>query len=273
MSAATTSSSRPILPILRRHLARGARGLALWAVAMLAVLTLYLSFYETVASPGMTQVMESLPPEFASALNLDDIASGAGFAQATFFHLLGFVLLVIACTGWGAAAVGGAEEDGSLELTLSHGMGRIQYVLESAAAILVRVAFLALAVTIGVLVLNETAGLGLETPNVLAVVASWAGLGLLSGMAGLVGGALTGRRGPGVGAGAGIAVWGFFADAVASAIPDLDRLRHASPVAWVYEARPLAHGPDWAGLGLVYGLVALLLVVATVALAKRDVQA
>ena len=62
MSAATTSSSRPILPILRRHLARGARGLALWAVAMLAVLTLYLSFYETVASPGMTQVMESLPP-------------------------------------------------------------------------------------------------------------------------------------------------------------------------------------------------------------------
>jgi ABC-2 type transport system permease protein len=47
--------------------------------------------------------------------------------------------MTIASAGWGAAAVGGDEESGQLELTVAHGVTRIQVVLERALSLFLRV--------------------------------------------------------------------------------------------------------------------------------------
>lgn len=259
------------LPVLRTQLARGARGLVLWTLALTAVLCLYLSFYPSVHDAGMDEIVATMPAGVSDALNLDQIASGAGYAHATFFHLLGFVFLTIACVSWGSAAIAGAEEDGTLELTLAHGVGRTRYALESAASLVVRVLVAALAVTGATLALDGPAELGLATDRVLAEVASWAGLGLLAGTAALAAGGLVGRRVVATGAGAAVAVYAYLTDALASAIEDLARLRDVSPMSWVYEPAPLAHGADAAGLAGVYGLAVACVVAAAVGLRRRDV--
>jgi ABC-2 type transport system permease protein len=212
-----------------------------------------------------------LPPELVRTLGYEDITSGAGYAQATFFGLIGFVLMTIAAIDWGASFIAGTEESGRLELTLAHGVGRVQYALESAVALVVKLLALGLVALLVVGAVNGPAELDLDLVNLLAVTKALVGVALLSGAAALAGGALTGRRIWGVGAGAGIALGGYVLQAIANNSEDLDWLYAISPFDWAFGEAPLANGMDWAGLALLWGGSAVLIAVATLGLARRDV--
>lgn len=259
------------LPILRRTLLDGWRGLVGWALGIVAVLALYLPLYPTLQGPEITELIDQLPAELVQTLGYDDMASGAGYAQASFFGLLGFVLITIASIGWGAAAIAGQEETGRLELTLAHAVGRVQVALESAAALIVKLLFLG-GVVFGLLtVMSPAFELDLEPANILATTLAWVGLGALAGTTALAAGALTGRRVWALGAGAAVAVLGYAFDAVGKMNDGLEWLRNLSPFAWAYGFEPLANGVDWGGLGLLWGVSALLVAVAAWALSRRDV--
>lgn len=121
-------------PIFIRGVLGSWRGLLAWAAAIVAVLLLYLPLYPSMQTPELSQMINNLPSELVQALGYEDITSGAGYTQATFFGLIGFILIIIAAISWGSAAIAGNEESGQLELTLAHAVGRVQYALESAAA-------------------------------------------------------------------------------------------------------------------------------------------
>ena len=222
-------------------------------------------------TPELAGLLDSLPPELIRTLGYGSITSGAGYVQATFFGLIGFVLITIAGIGWGAAFIGGAEESGRLELTLAHDVGRVQYALESAAALVVKLLILGLVAWVVVWAVNGPAELELDAGNLLFVTKAWVGVGLLSATAALAAGALTGRRVWGVGVGAGVAVVGYALQAVANNSEDLDGLRAFSPFDWAFGEAPLTNGADWPGLALLWGGSAVLIAVATVGLARKDV--
>ena len=263
---------RKPLPVFRRALADSWRSLLGWTLGVAAALALYLPLYPSIGGNGqMQQIIESMPPELTKTLGFQDIATGAGYAQSTFFGLIGFLLLTIAATAWGAAAIAGAEESGRLELALAHGVSRVQYALESALGILVRLLWLGAFATVLVLVLNEPSELGIEPAHVVAASASLVGVTLLSAAFALAAGALTGRASIATGAGAAVAVAGYVLNALANQSEDLDGLRAVSPYSWAYHGRPLVEGADWAGLGLLGGLAVVLVAVAALALRRRDI--
>jgi ABC-2 type transport system permease protein len=263
--------SRP-LPIFRRSLADSWRSLLGWGIGLAGALLLYLPLFPSIGGNGqMQQIIESLPPELVKTLGYESISSGPGYTQGTFYGLIGFLLLVLAAVAWGAAAIAGAEESGRLELVLAHGVGRVQYALETALSLAVRLVLLGLFAAVLVLLLNEPSELGIDAPNVLAATGALVGLALLSATAALAVGALTGRRVLGTAAGAAVAVLGYVFNAVANQVPDAEGLRSVSPYAWAYSANPLAEGADWGGLGLLWGISALAVVVAALALRRRDV--
>ncbi|CED91593.1 ABC transporter permease subunit [Actinomyces succiniciruminis] len=270
-AAISGAESRAAVPILRRHLAEGARSLLGWSVALAAVLALYLPVYPSLQTPELADILDTLPTELVSLLGYDQIATGAGYAQATFFGLLGFALGAIAATAWGARFIAGMEESGRLELTLAHAVGRVQYVAETAAALVIRVLGLSLVTVAVLLVLNPVVELALSIPNVLAATASWAGLAVLSGTAALAAGALTGRSAWSLGAGATVAALGYALNAIGGMSADLDWLVHLSPYYWAFGEHPLSNGFDWGGLALLWGFSALLVAVACVALSRRDI--
>jgi ABC-2 type transport system permease protein len=185
--------------------------------------------------------------------------------------LIGFLLLVIAATSWGAGAIGGAEESGRLELALAHAVGRGQYAVESALAILVRLLWLGLVAAGLILVLNEPSELGLTFPNVIGTVFALLGLAFMSAGLALAVGAVTGRRSFGVLAGAGVAVAGYVVNAIANQVDDADLVRNLSPYAWAYQNEPLMDGTDGVGLSLLWGASLLFVALATIALRQRDV--
>lgn len=260
------------LPIFRRSLADSWRSLVGWSLGVVGALSLYLPLWPSVGGNGqMEQILQSMPPELIATLGFEQLTSGAGYAQSTFFGLIGFLLLVIAATSWGASAIAGAEESGRLELALAHAVSRVQYALESALAILVRLIWLGAVAVAVVLVLNEPSELGIEPGNAVAGGAALVGIALLSGTLALAAGALTGRKVIGTAAGAGIAVLGYVLNAIGNQSEDSEWLHAASPYAWAYGETPLVNGADWAGLGLLWGVSALFTAVAAVALHRRNI--
>lgn len=91
MSGAAGVRQAP-LPILRRALTDGWRGLLGWTVGLAAVALLYLPLFPSMASPELTDVLDALPPALIETLGYRDIGTGPGYTQATFFGLIGFVL-------------------------------------------------------------------------------------------------------------------------------------------------------------------------------------
>lgn len=271
MSAVAPTARRAPLPITRRWLSDGWRGQIGWTAGLSAVALLYLPLYPAMRTPELTTLLDSLPPALVRTIGYEDIASGAGYTQATFFGLIGFVLITIAAISWGARYTGGAEESGLLELTLSHSVGRTQYALESALAILARLLLLGVAAFVVVWALNGPGELDLDPMNLLAVTLAWVGLGLVSAAAAFGVGAASGRRAWAVGGGAAVAVVGYVLQAVANNSPDLDGLRLASPYEWAFGQAPLSHGFDVPGMLALAGVSAVFVAVGTLALSRRDI--
>jgi ABC-2 type transport system permease protein len=260
------------LPLFRRAFFDPWRSTLAWAAGLAAAAFLYLPLYPSIGgSAQMQELMDALPVEMTKALNYDQIATGPGYTQATLFGLLGFLLMTIASVAWGAAAVGGDEESGQLELTLAHGVRRVQVVLERALALLLRVLILAGLVFVLVSLLNGPSQLGIEPDNLAGATVLFAGLALLSGTAALCAGTVTGRRTHGISAGAAVGVLGYVFNAVGRQSQDVEWLLDISPYHWAYGNSPVVNGADWAAAAWLWGLSAALVAIAAVALERRDV--
>ncbi|QYH35401.1 ABC transporter permease subunit [Salinibacterium sp. M195] len=267
--------STSILPLTRRSLADSWHGLLGWTLGMAAVVLLYVPLYSSFSGEdaGFEDVIKSLPDGLASTLGFQDLSSGAGYVQATAYGLLGFALIVIAATLWSSAAIAGDEESGSLELTMAHGVSRVQIMSERSLAVILRLVWLAAVVFILMLILNEPSGVALEPADILAGTVALLGLGILSASFGLAIGAITGRRAFASAAAAGIALFGYVLNSVANQSADLDWLHNLSPYHWAFGNTPLSDGADWGSLGLIYGISALVLVIGGVIFNRRDISA
>ncbi len=170
------------MPIFVQALKESWKGLIAWAVALIAIMTLYLSFYSTMdAGEGMQIFIDQLPSTMVAAFGFSDIGTGAGWAHSTFFGLLGLFVLAAVCVAWGARAIAGDEENGMLELTLAHRVSRSQVYLERLGALVVRLAVLGLVVAGCLMLLDGPNELGLDFANIAPQVLAWAGVGLLCG--------------------------------------------------------------------------------------------
>ncbi|WP_244302867.1 ABC transporter permease subunit [Leucobacter coleopterorum] len=166
-----------------------------WSIGIIAALSLYLPLFPSLGGDsGMKELIQQLPPQLTSALGYQSITTGAGYAQSTFFGLIGYLLFSSAAISWGSRAIGADEERGTLELTLAHGVGRTQLLLERWAALAIRLLSLGAVVFLVVLFLNGPSELDLKAGGIAAGSLALCTAALLSGTAAIAGGALFGRR-------------------------------------------------------------------------------
>jgi ABC-2 type transport system permease protein len=263
---------RAPLPLFGKVFTDSWRGLLGWALGLAAAAFLYLPLYPSmIGAAGIQDVIDNLPPELIKTLNYDQIGTGAGYAQATLFGLLGFLLLSIAATSWGAAALGGDEESGRLELTLAHGVTRVQVAAARFFAIMVKILALSALLFLLVLLLNEPSQLQIEVGNLLGTSLLFFGVSLLTASASLLGGAWSGRRIGGIAAGAGVAVIGYVFNALGNQSASLEWLHNLSPYYWAFGNNPLSSGANATTIVVFFGLSLLLAAAAALALRQRDI--
>lgn len=150
-------------------------------------------------------------------------------------------------------------------------VGRVRYAIESAAAILARLAWLGVFAGAVVALLNDPAQLDIDPIRIIDTTVVFVGVTMLSGSAPLLLGALFGRPSWAVVAGAGIAVVGYAFNAIANQVEDAEWLRAISPYSWAFHQAPLVEGFDPGGAVALWAVNVAFVAGSAWALRRRDV--
>lgn len=249
-----------------------------WLLGAVLTVALTVLFYPSIEGQDsfdeMTQEMPEAVRELFGLGGSFSMSSPEGFLQSQLFATMLPILVIVFGIAIGARAIGGSEEDGTLELLLANPVTRRRVLLERYGTLVVLhvVLVAAMAVTtvaIGVPV-GATAGIPLAW-----LAAAFAGvllLGLLYATVAFTVGALTGRRGRGIAVAAALAISGYLVEGLGSAADVLSPAQAISPWHWFLERNMLGEGVAWAAILLPLAVVVVLVVVAVPGFERRDLR-
>jgi len=235
----------------------------IWYAAGMAVYTLVV----VVLCPSVRHQtsLNSLSGSTAAALFgiTGKLTSPGGWLNANVYGNFFPLIMLLLTVGYGAAALAGQDEDGTLGLLAALPIRRRAIVLQKAGAMTAQALLLAVAVAACVIV-GRGFELSISPADTIAVSAALVLMGLDFGLITMAVGALTGRRGTALGAGAGLAAASYLVSSLASAISGIGPARYLSLLYWSAGNDQISGGvsaADFAVL-LAVGLAALVAAVA-----------
>jgi beta-exotoxin I transport system permease protein len=211
------------LRLRRRSTIWYAAGMAVYA---LLVVALYPSFKNQTS-------LNSLSGSTAAALFgiTGRLTSPGGWLNANIYGNFFPLIMLLLTIGYGAAALAGQDEDGTLALVTALPIRRRAILLQKAGAMAVQALLLAAAVAICV-VIGRGFQVSISPANTIAVSVALTLMGLDFGLATMAVGAVTGRRGTALGVGAGLAAASYLVSSLASTISAIRPGRYFSLLYW-----------------------------------------
>lgn len=239
--------------VLNRFLVDNRRPFVKWSIGMAGVVAISALLYPSVRDqPGFEETVESLPPAVKALAGLQSgvsILSAPGYLHSRIFSTMFPLILLLFAVAVGARAVGGSEEDGTLELVCAHPVTRLRVAVERYVGVVAAVAGLAGIGGLVLLALAPTVGLleGVSVVRLLAAVTGAFGLGVLHAGIAFAAGCAAGRRGTAVAVAASVAVGGYLLHGLVTTVDLLEPLRFVSPWWWYLERNVLVSGPTLMG--------------------------
>lgn len=245
-----TDITRLELRLRRRGAIGYAAGLALYTFAVVA---LYPSFKNSTS-------LNSLSGSTAAALFgvTGSLTSPGGWLNGNVYGNFFPLVMLLLTIGYGAAALAGQDEDGTLALITALPVRRPAILLQKAAAMAVQALLLAVAVTVCVFI-GRGFQLTVSPGDTIAISVALVLMGLDFGLITMAVGAVTGRRGTALGTGAALAAASYLLSSLASAISGIRPGRYLSLLYW-------SAGDDQISRGVSPGDFAVLIVVGVCAL-------
>jgi ABC-2 type transport system permease protein len=264
--------------VARRFARDHRRSFLWWAVGMAAVVAFTAALWPSVRGQQQFEELVRDLPEALRALfgSGEGIAftSAPGYLHSRLFSTLFPLLVMVFGIGLGARAIGGSEEDGSLELVAAHPVTRARLAAERYLAMVVLVAGLTVAGLAALLVVGPAVGLldGVGVGRVLVAGVALLGLGLLSSSLAFAAGAAFGRRGVAVAVASTFSVAGYLLQSLIAATDVFDAARFVSPWHWYLDRNLLAQSPTVAALVVPYILAGAVAVLGGWRFLRRDLK-
>ncbi len=249
-----------------------------WAAGMVALVVFTVALYPTVeGQASIDELVADLPEGLRSVFGLDQavpLSSPAGYLHGRLFSLVLPLVLSIFGIGLGAHAIGGSEENGTLELVLSNPVTRRRVAGERYVALVALLGALTAAFVAVLLVLGPPFGVleGVSWTGVAGASVGAFGLSLVHATAAFAVGAALGRRAPAVAVASVVAVAGYLVQAFAQVSDALRPLRFFSPWHWYLGRNMLVHGVAPEAAVLPPLVAAVLVAVALVTFDRRDLR-
>lgn len=225
------------------------------ALYALIVVALYPAFKD---SSSLDDLIKSDPTAAALFGVSGSLTSSGGWLNGNIYSNFFPLVMLLLTIGYGAAAIAGQEEDGTLCLLVTLPLRRATIVCEKVAAMAVQALVLSAAVG-GRVVVGRSFDLTVTVGNVVAVSVAVFLLGLDFGLITMTVGALTGSRATALGAGTAVAAVSYLVGSLAPVVSWLHPLRFLSLFYWSVGDGQIANGvglDDYAVL-IVIGLVGL----------------
>lgn len=260
--------------VTRRALGDRWRPMGWWAGGMALYLIAVSAAWPSLNdSEDLQAAAQDYPQVFKSMFGGEeafDMSQGSSFLQAQFFSLVVPLVLGVFAIAFAARTLAGEEEDGLLDLLLTHPVSRRQAVLEKGLGVAIAVGLLGLAVCLALVVVDLAVDFGVGLSYLLSAVVGTVLLALVHGVAAVLAGSLTGQHGAAVAGGAVVFVAGYLLMVVADLATDVSWLKYLSP--FYYGTGTGALTDSWP-VGphlLLLALAVLGLAGSVVALERRD---
>lgn len=220
------------------------------AAYMLVIVALYPTFRHSTELNALTEGNSALAALFGASGSL---TSPSGWldvnAYANFLPLIMLLLTI----GYGAAAIAGQDEDGTLCMLIVLPVSRRTMLLEKIAAMAVQALALAVVVAASVYV-GRAFEVTVDPGNVATVTLAVFLMGMDFGLAALAFGAASGSRGHAIGIASALAAVSYLISSLAPVVPWVKPLRFVSLFYWAVGDEQLTRGTSLASFAVLIGV-------------------
>ena len=261
-------------PILAQGMRDRRRSLVWWSLGVSVYIAIIASVWPSMAKTDISGLMDQLPQAFLDLMGASDysMSTGAGYVSGELFGFMIPIFILVLTIGAGAAAIGGAENDGTLDLVLSHPIRRRRVLLQSAALVAVEAVVFGAVIVVALTIASPIADLRISFVNAVGAVAGIVLLGVAFGWFALALGAATGSRGLALGVGGALAALTYLLGNLAGLVSFLRWGRWASPFWYATNGSPLEHGYVWWHALPLLATGGVFLVVGAIAFDRRNLS-
>lgn len=242
------------LIVLRQMLAERWRSLLAWTLGTVALIVVMVLFFPSIEDSGadFDAYVQSLPESLRDTLGVAgaSLSSPVGYLMSQLYSNMYPLLILIMGFGAAAWAIAGAEDEGTLEMTLAAPLTRWSLAAGRFAGVAITTLVVTVVSTGALAALSPVANLQAGIPPWglwSAGLTMWAMVMLYTGLAFGVGAAF-GRKALALGVASAVAVIGFLGQVFASLADPLEFLRTASPWYWFLGSDPLTTAPSLTSL-------------------------
>ena len=249
-------------PVFAQGLRDRRRSLLWWSLGVAVYIAVIAAMWPSIrGAAGLNDIMSQLPKSILDLMGASDfdISTGAGYVSGELFGFMIPIFILILTIGAGAAAIGGAEDRGTLDLLLSHPISRRRVLLQSAALIAVEAAIFGTVVVATLAIATPLADLQIAFVHSVGAAFGIVMLGIAVGWTALAVGAATGSRSLALAVTGTVAAITYLLGSLSGLVDFLHNAKWISPFFYANDGSPLVHGYTWwhAHVLAAFGVVAL----------------
>ena len=250
------------------------RSLLFWGIGLVAMAVIMAFVYPTIKSmPSINQYLEELPESIKEMFGagIIDYTSPVGYFSTELFSFMVPLLLLVFGIGFGAAAIAGEEEKGTLDFLLANPVPRWRVVIEKFGVMITSMIILSFVFWAGLAISITAIGIEISLLNLAEATIGALLLALVFASLSFMLGCLKGNRGMSLGIASGLAVLTYLLNALGSIVSGLNDYRFLSPFYHYMEPNTLKNGIDPGHMLVLVGLVLVFFAMSIPAFTRRDI--
>ena len=250
------------------------RSLLMWGAYLVAIGVLMALFYPTISkmtffNQYLSQLPEGLKEMFGSSLV--DYTSPAGYFSTELFSLMVPLLLLVFGIGFGANAIAGDEEKGTLGFLLANPVPRQRVIIQKFGVMVTGMILLGFFFWAGLTITTLAMNINISALKLAEATLSAVLLALVFGSVAFLAGSIRGNKGMAMGIGSGLAVLTYLLHTLGGLVNGLKNFRFLSPFYHYMEPDTLANGLSPVHILVLLGLVVIFFVISIPAFVRRDI--
>ncbi len=249
------------------------RSLVNWGIGLVAMAVIMSALYPSIAGmPSIDKYIQEMPEGMMQFLGgITDYSTPAGYFSAELYSFMVPLLFLIFGIGFGAGAIAGEEEKGTMDFLLANPVPRWSVVVAKFLAMTAGMLLLGLFFWAGMAVCVLVIDIDISLLKIAEATFGALMLALVFSTLALFMGSLKGNRGMALGLSGGIGVLTYLLNALGGLVDKLKDFRFLSPFYHYMEPNTLKNGIDPAHLLVLVGLVLLFFVVSIPVFTRRDI--